>query len=343
LRLYQSSEPWLNGGVVNATTIATLGNTQIRPERSVEWEGGFDADMLQDALSVGITIYRKMRYDALLQVPVAPSVYGNGGGFSPDVLFFENVGEIRNTGLELSLTTQFVHSSMVSWSAVLNLSQNHNMVVQLGPGVLPFIVGADSRIAAGYPLFGFWARPILGYFDANRDGIIEASEVRLGDSAVYMGTSEPKYLATLFTNMSLFHGAVTATVGFSYQHAFTQLNLGLRRLSGFHSAALADPSSPLSAQAAVAAAPYTDAGLLETVSVLRLNSISVAYNVPQRLARSMGAQAVSLQLQGTNLGLWTHYQGKDPNVNAFSTGNGIADTGVLPTPRTLQVSVRVAY
>jgi hypothetical protein len=52
---------------------------------------------------------------------------------------------------------------------------------------------------------------------------------------------------------------------------------------------------------------------------------------------------MSLALQGTNLALWTGYQGKDPDVNANATGNAMADTGVLPVPRTWQLRVNVAY
>ena len=35
--------------------------------------------------------------------------------------------------------------------------------------------------------------------------------------------------------------------------------------------------------------------------------------------------------------------GKDPNVNAFATGNWVMDTGVLPMPRTWQLTVRATY
>ena len=334
LRLYQPSQFWLNGGYVNGTIVTTLGNTRIRPERSTEWEGGFDTDLLRDHLSVALSTYRKIRRDALMVVPVAPSVYGGG------VSIFQNIGEIRNTGLELTVTTEVVRSNVVSWSETLNFSQNHNLVVALGPGVTPFDLNGPARVAPGYPLFGYWAKPILAYYDANHDGIIEASEVRLGDTAVYMGSSEPKYQASLFTAISLFRGAVTATAGLSYQHAFTQFNQGMR---GFFFSSVADPSSPQSAQASAAVADQTAYGFMETVSVLRLNSFSLAYNLPQRLASRMGAQGVSVQLQGTNLGLWTKYRGKDPNVNVFSTGNIVADAGVLPIPRTWRLSARVAY
>jgi hypothetical protein len=82
---------------------------------------------------------------------------------------------------------------------------------------------------------------------------------------------------------------------------------------------------------------------MQTVNTLRFNSLSVAYNASPSLARRLGARSLSLAVQGTNLGLFTNYRGKDPNVNAFTTGNAVQDTGVLPIPRTWQLSLRVGY
>jgi hypothetical protein len=69
----------------------------------------------------------------------------------------------------------------------------------------------------------------------------------------------------------------------------------------------------------------------------------VAFNVSPALARRLGARAVGVAVQGTNLGLWTSYRGKDPDVNGASSGNAVADTGVLPQPRMWQLRVNVGY
>ncbi|MBX6331023.1 MAG: SusC/RagA family TonB-linked outer membrane protein [Gemmatimonadaceae bacterium] len=338
LRLYTTSRVWLDDGFVEMDTLLSLGNSALRPERSTEIEGGFDADMFGDRLSVSVTGYRKMRYDALMSVPVAPSVYGRG------IEVYRNIGEIRNTGLELSVSAQLVRSAPVTWSTTVNLSRNHNMVTKLGQGVQPFGPN-DARVVAGYPLFGRWAKPILGYSDVNGNGVIEASEVLLGDTALYMGASEPNYEASLSTSLSLFRGAVTVGANFTYQDGLTQENNALfdRASNVIFSPGLSDPSSSFAEQAAVAVMQQTDYGLLQTVNTLRLNSLSVAFNASPRLARRFGTKALSVALQGTNVGLWTNYAGKDPNVNAAATGNKVFDTGVLPMPRAWMLAVRATY
>jgi hypothetical protein len=44
-----------------------------------------------------------------------------------------------------------------------------------------------------------------------------------------------------------------------------------------------------------------------------------------------------------NLGLFTSYRGKDPNVNAYPNGNTVLDAGQLPSPRTWQLRVSLQY
>jgi hypothetical protein len=337
LRLYETRRPWVGGSFQDVLQVSTIGNSQLRPERSTEMEGGFDADLLGDRLSVGVTGYRKMRHDALISAPVAPSVYGHS------VTMLRNVGAIRNTGIELTMSAQLLRSDPVSWSTTFNLSRNHNEVLELGLGVQPFGT-PDARVVEGYPLFGRWARPILGYSDLNGNKVIERSEVQLGDSLVFMGGSEPNYELNVFTTLSFFRGALTASAGLAYQDGLTQKNQAIAGPAWtVFSPGVSDPSSSFGEQAAVAVMKETSYGLLQSVSTLRLGSIAVAFNAPPSLARRLGTNALSIALQGTNVGLWTNYAGKDPNVNAFVTGNSVVDTGVLPIPRSWLLSVRATY
>ena len=337
LRLYTSSRPWEDGGFVDVTQVSTIGNSQIRPERSSEMEGGFDADFLHGQLSVGFSGYRKMRFDALELVPVAPSVYG---GSVNELL---NIGTVRNTGIEATLTAQLVRTDPVTWTASVNVTRNHNLVTKLGDGVLPFGPN-DARIVAGYPLFSRWARPILGYSDANGDGIIQRNEVLLGDSLVFMGGSEPNYEANFFSTLSLLRGAVSVSASLSYQSGLTQINQTIGSAGqDIFSPGASDPHSSFGEQAAIVVMGESAYGLMQTVSTWRFSSLSVAYNLSSSFASHFGARALSVALQGTNLGLFTNYKGKDPNVNAFATGNSTLDTGVLPQPRAWSLAVHATY
>ena len=94
---------------------------------------------------------------------------------------------------------------------------------------------------------------------------------------------------------------------------------------------------------AVAVMKRTQYGLMQTVNTLRFNSLNVSYAIPRRIARRLRTDALSVSVQGNNLGLFTNYRGKDPNVNAYGSGNSVVDTGVLPMPRTWQLRVSATY
>ncbi len=340
LRLYEAAVPvMIDGQLVDGLALKSIGNTKLEPERSSELEGGFDADLFGDRLTLSFTGFRKTTRDAMLSVPLAPSVYGTG------VTTLRNIGVIRNSGFEASLGARVLRTDPVSFDVQLAVSQQRNKVVELGPGVEPFYVHArgpdgGARVAAGYPLFGRWTKPLLGYADANGNGILEENEVLVGDTAVFVGGTLPNYTANLNTTLTFLRGAIAVTAGFHYEDGMTQNNEVGQRLAPF-TAGWNVPNSSFADQARVL--DPTSYSWIQTVSTFRFNTLAVTYHAPASLAQRVGARALSLSLQGTNLGLVTNYRGIDPNVNAYATGNGVTDTGVLPQPRSWQVRVSANY
>jgi hypothetical protein len=278
---------------------------------------------------------------------VAPEIYGSG------VTITKNIGLLRNTGVELIVGGQVVRSGLVTWDTRFSLSQRRDLLVKLGQGVQPFYVSGSVtvnpigglRIAPGYPLFGRWTRPILGYADANGNGALEPAEVQLGDTAVYVGATVPDYTAALSTTLSLGHGALTFDAELAHDAGVAQFNRPAQTLSRF-TAGRQVPGTPLADQVRTIDLTtnfFSDYNWIETVATTRFSSLAVNYTVPMAWARRVGAQSLRIAVKGGNLGLWTNYRGIDPNVNAHGVGNKVNDTGVVPLPRTWQLQVNAVY
>jgi hypothetical protein len=266
-----------------------------------------------------------------VSIPVAPSVHGGG----TQVV---NIGEVSDRGAEVGLGFEPLRSPALTWRVNVTFSTNANKLVRLAAGQVPIDLGDGRRIVPNYPLFGQWAKPVVGWVDRNTDRIIDSTEVLLGDSATFLGQPQPKYNASLATTVGLFHGRVTLNAGFTYQDGATQFNQGAAQAL---LQAANDPNASLATQAAVAAANVTPYGLIQTVNTLRFNSFSLSVAMPSRFAAAFRARTMSLALLGSNLALHTNYHGIDPNVNAF-VGDGNIDTGVLPQPRTFSLSIRLS-
>lgn len=338
-----------------AVCINALGNTLLRPERSSELEAGFDATLWQNRLSLTYSHYNKTRHDAIIPVPVAQSVYSAG---AEQFLIQKNIGVVRNTGTEMTLTATPLQSRTLGWTLGANFSKNTNVVIRLNQGQLPIVLsggaagsgGFESRVQAGYPLFADFVRPIVSYADANQDGIIEPNEIRYSDSTVYAGQPNPNYQINVTNDIALLNGQLSVHAGVAYESGLTQYNEGACGSHAFNLLPNA-PNTPLATQAAVTAAgcvagasPNSAIGLIQTVNTFRFQSLSINYVVPRRFANLVRVPRLSVALQGNNLGLHTNYRGKDPDVNAFATvsaGDQTRDRGQIPEPRTWLLHITV--
>lgn len=331
-RTYISESAVLDGIAVNAIRMAGFGNTMLKPERSREIEGGFDADLLHERVSLGVSWYRKGTEDLLVseQVP-----FSAGGGGSRQM----NLGDVTNSGYDVSLGVTVLQLPVMTWRSDVSVSRQRNQLTRINAatGTAVGIGGVDvtSMNVVGYPLGGTWAFPMLGYADRNHDGKIVAAEILLSDSAVYMGAPYPNF-SMMIQQSATFLGQITVGAGLTYQDGLTQSRSFNKRFSRANN----DPTVSLAEQAYGLHSSMTN---VQTVSILRFNSLSIGWNLPRQVTRALlPNRTLRVSLQGRNLGLWSNYRGKDPSVTAGS-GNleGAADVGALPTPRVWGLTVGI--
>jgi TonB-linked SusC/RagA family outer membrane protein len=308
------------GGVAETgVTFGSLGNINLKPERSRELELGFDASMLNDRLSFEFTYYTKRTKDALVERNIAPS-----GGVS-DIQFF-NLGEVSNSGAELAINTRLIDGRDFAWDLSVSGSINNNNLIELGEGVEPIIFGFGlQRHEEGYPLGGYWARPILGFDDANGDGIIAAGEVEVADDPVFRGRALPNKEAALNSTVSLFDGRVRVGTQFDYRggHYIDNAIESFRCTPVLNCRGLVDRTAPLEEQARAQAVlnEATEWGFYEPAWFIKLRELSLTFAAPDSWARSFRASRLSLTVAGRNLWTITDYSGVDPEVNAFAQEN----------------------
>ncbi len=327
--------------------LRSVGNTRLGPEKTREVEGGVDMQLWDTRLTFGITGFYKIRKDAIERLPLAPSV-------GTTMSYYTNIGHVRNTGGEMTLSAIILDLPAVNWNVDLSVSKYVNKLVKLY-GERDYVdLGNGTRLVEGYPLFGRWSRPITGWTNPI-DGLkLRYKDIVVADSSVYMGMQAPDFEMPFRSSLTLFHGLLSLNSQFNYKAGLTQNNLGSRGLLGN---IYENPSSSLGQQAAALAAacfqsgsvdyynnigkPCTDYGFIQKVNSLRFNSVSIGYNVPRGYLKRYPISTLSLSLQGSNLGLWTNYRGKDPDVNSNLVGDVTSDEGQLPMPRTWSLQVRI--
>ncbi len=300
-------------------TFGSLGNPDLKPERSREFEAGIDAGLFRDRVSVELTYYNKLTKDALIERDIAPSL---GASRSQ----FVNLSRIKNRGFEVAINTRIIDKPSIAWDVTLSGSTTKNTIQELGEGVSPIFVGFYQRHVAGYPAGGFWA-PLISFDDANGDGIIDLTEVSLSDSSVFRGSALPTKEASLNSNLAVLGGRVVLGTQFDYRggHLVDNSLEQFRCFSVQNCRGLYDKTAPLEEQA-LAQATFLPGGgnsvaFLEPGWFIKLRELSLTFEAPDRWARAFRASRLSLTLAGRNLWTITDYTGVDPEVNAFAQDN----------------------
>jgi TonB-linked SusC/RagA family outer membrane protein len=331
LRFFSGVTANLKQADVAGATFTAIGNPNLKPERTTEFEGGFDADFVGRRLHAELTYYSKLTKDALIDAIVAPSA-----GAANTVK--ENIGSVKNAGEELALNAQLYDSRTIAFDVTLSGSINDNKLVSLGP--VPPQINTTWRAVAGYPLFGFWAQPITGWQDKNGDGVLVHSddpnlnEVFVGAAPIFRGYSSPRYLTSLQPGIDLFNHRLRLASLFDYKGGYKWYNnterircVSRQNCDGLMNAAVVNhvlqPRASFEEQAMVVATrddpSKTLDGFFQPASFVRWREFTATLNFPDIWANKyLRSRTASLNFAARNLHLWTKYRGIDPEIDRLA-------------------------
>lgn len=146
----------------------TLGNEDIKWEKTETYNAGLDFAFLDNSILFGIEYFNKRTTDMLLAVPIVPSV-----GLDENRAPMTNAGAVRNYGIETQLTYRKSFGKF-SFDVGFNLSWIKNKVTSLGTGNEP-IYGAyveESSIQSDVTKTAV-GRPIGSFYGYVTDGIFQ--------------------------------------------------------------------------------------------------------------------------------------------------------------------------
>lgn len=296
-------------------TVGGVGNPSLEPERASEIEAGGDIDLWTGRVGLQVTYFRKKSTGALISRVLAPSL---GTAASR----FENLGSVLNRGWEAVLNARIIESRDLNWDVTLSGSTLHNELLELGEGIEPIVFGIQQH-RPGYPLGGFWQRPIKSFNDANRDKIIALSEVVLGDTAEFLGGPLPKRELSISSGITLFNRIrIQGLMDYKGGHVRDAGTKWFRcsQIQTCESAYVPGSDFKDQAAAVVARSQLTRAGYVSDATFWKLREASLTFYAPESWARAVKAERLSLTLTGRNLLTITDWPDFDPE-SSVNQGN----------------------
>lgn len=333
---------------------AQIGNPELGPETTYELEGGFELSAFRGRLGVDVTAFRATTTDALVAVEYPPTL-----GFIQSQL--ENVGELRNSGIEAQLDALVVDFPSFSWRTRIGYTALKGEVVDLGGREI--YTGLNTWAKEGFP--------IGAYFGTKITNPGEIAEPVLEEDA-YLGNVYPDRIWSFGTTLKLMGNLSLDVLGeyqgggmlanwVGYQNArrgiwrpcydvqakLRAAELGPDGKAGTGdevASALNDVTAMERAKCAIDRTKMNDNFWIQATDFFKLRSASLTYNLPSRFLP--GARSASLTLAGRNLFTSTDYEGTDPEVrDARDQGGNIGrrDYYNLPPMRSYTASLRVSF
>ncbi|HVB30771.1 MAG TPA: SusC/RagA family TonB-linked outer membrane protein [Gemmatimonadaceae bacterium] len=326
---------------------AALGNPNLKPERSAEFEGGFEATVVDNRAHLSFTYYNKQTHDALISQQLAAS----SGASSLSVL--KNLASVENSGLELEVDASLIDTRALGWDVTVSASHNSNKILSLGkdPSGKPNLtIGTGVyRDSVGLPVNAAFSRPYT-FADSNHDGIITPNEVTVSGKYVYAGYTAPRDIFSVTNGFDLLNHKLRITVLTDYKggnilynqsYSFYSQNFSTWYSNNLKSTSLKDQARGVANSSAKNPTP-SNYGFLENGQFWKLREVSAALTLPQVVANRIRARDAQLVFSARNLHTWTPYTGVDPESN-YATGDTQTDFSTLAPPTYFIVRLNLHY
>lgn len=329
-----------------------LPNGRLSWEESSTLNFGLDMGFLNDRFQVSAEYFIQNTTNLLLNKPI-PNTSGFGS-------ITENIGSMRNNGIELSVSGNILKRGGFNWDSQFNISFIKNEVTAIVDENTP-INSLQSRAAVGQPLGAFFmiksngVDPETGdlmFVDLNEDGAITP------DDRQYVGKPNPDFFGGL--NNTFTYKGFDLNVFFQFTYGFdvinrtAQFNQHLGRSAwGMSELALQrwqQPGDITNIPRATGSDPNRNTRAdsdrwLEDASFLRLKNLSLGYTLPGNVLQKIGVRQFRIYAMAQNLITWTKYTGWDPELNS-NPGANIArnyDFLTFPQAKTFTLGLNLGF
>ena len=332
-----------------------LSNTNLSWESTSQFNAGVDFGFLNNQITLTADYFVKNTEDLLLN-RLIPGI----SGFSS---VLDNIGEVENRGLELSLGGRVV-SGNFNWNSNFNISFIENEVKKLA--VDRQVLNDSHILAEGQPIGTFFlidqegVDPATGniiWVDENGDGAINSGDRKI------VGNAQPDFFGGWNNSFSykgfdlnLFFQYTVGNDIFNHSRASYE-NLGWSRIGpGFP---LPDGNNytgvedrwrepgdvtdiPRASLERINWREYSSRWL-EDGSFLRLKTLNLGYNFNADVLEKVGLRSLRVYVQGQNLWTLTNYTGFDPEVNQNARNPLVAgsDFGTLPQSKSWSLGFNI--
>lgn len=326
-----------------AYSFARKGNEKITWETVGNFNTGLEFELFNNRLNGGVDYYWRKTSDMLMYFS-APWEIGYDG-------YYDNVGDMTNTGIEVSLNADLYRSKKINWNFGFNLAWQVNRISYIPSakagrtidGHKGYIDGSYFY-GEGLPIYTYYTKRYAGvdekgralYYRNGSDGQMETTnEYQLGDYYL-CGNAMPTVFGGFNTSLSLYGFDLSAQ--FSYSVGGKKWDSGYQGLmaaptsissgAGIHRDVFkawtpenTDTDIPMYYYGDVNSAATSDR-FLTKADYLSFSNLSVGYTFPETVTRKFKVNKLRIYGVCENVAYWTCRKGFDPRISLTSGSYG---------------------
>lgn len=352
LQLYGTSGTYYdNGAWLTAYRINQNANPDLKWEETAMFNVGLDFLLFNNRLSGTIEWYDKRTKDMLYtyRVPTPPFLHSE---------MMANVGDMKNTGIELALSLDAIKTSDFRWNTSVTAAHNKNEITSLSDDVYTtsrilvgdaWVRGGSGRtthvVEEGYPVGQFYGPEFIRIDEDGkyvfRDSDGNETNAVTAEDYTYIGSAQPD-LTFGWSNLFRYK---RWDMSFFLRGTFGNKVLNMGRMTYGHPGYLIGANAlndPLIHQLKVV--PEYSSLYVEDASHIRLDNASIGYTFKTENLNWL--ENARVYATGQNLFLITKYKGLDPEVDE-NRNNGLApgveDREYYPKSRTYSVGITLTF
>ena len=322
------------GAPASAYYKSSLANKNLSWEKTYEINFGVDFGFFDNRINGSVDIYQRDAKNLIMKrnIPVT-------SGWSS---VWDNIGWVKNRGIEISLNTENIKTRDFSWQTNLTFTTNHNEIVELYNGKQDdvsnkWFIGEAVDVNYDYVFDGIWQESErteaakygqtpgqVKVKDVDGNGVINSDDRQI------LGSRSPKWIGSM-TNTFTYKG-----FDFSF-YLYTQQ--GLQRQDRFMETFMAydgnykqvavdyyTPERPSNKYPMPGnKGKYFDAMRYQDVSFVRVGSISLGYTLPKSFLKKFNVNNFRVYATTNNPFTFSSYKGFDPEwagQNTWGTVTG---------------------
>ena len=358
--IYRTNYYIINYGAEEGIRLSNLSNSSLKWETTAQLDVGIDFGFFTDRISGSVNYYQKNTTDLLLPVPVSQT---SGFDFT-----LQNVGSLNNSGIEVEINTSNIERDNFSWYTSFNFSTNNTEIKNLGDDDRKLISGVNAFLEGEPP--GVFYMPVYeGVNSSNGDaeysdgsgGITTDYDRALAYGRRVVGNPNPDFFGGLSNTLSFFNFDLDFL--FQFVQGVDKYNQTGEFLSNSGILLLGqtadqvnrwiEPGEETGFSVIKPSVENTNPSTrwLEDGSFIRLNNVSLTYNLPADFVSKWGMNYFKVYVGGQNLLTFTNYSGYDPDTNYIDPlGGTIAqniyrgiDVFTAPQPRTFTTGIKIGF